>query len=141
MKRWCPRFGNAKRQGKRRLGGLAVEMAITLPVLFAFVLAAIEFGRMNVIRHTVDNAAYRAARRGIVPGATASEVETIARDVMDIVGATGVQVRVTPAVIDVDTPQIQVDVNVPFDQNGFLPAFFFRGQTITGMSTMRREDL
>ncbi len=132
---------SVRRLNRPRRGGTAVEMAIILPILFLFVFGAIEFGRANVMRHTTDNAAYRAARRGIVPGATATEVENIARGVMDVVGARGVQVTITPRVIQLDTEQIRVQVDVPFDENGLLPGFFLRGKTISGTCSMRREDL
>lgn len=125
----------------QRRGAVTVEMAITLPVLFLVVLTAVEFGRMNVIRHTIDNAAYEAARKAIVPGATAAEAEQEARRIMDIVGAQGVDVRITPAVMDIDTPEVKVNVSVDFDQNGFLAPFFFAGDRIAGEVTMRRENL
>ena len=50
-----------------------MEFAITAPIFFLFLLAAFEFGWLNVMRHTADNAAYEAARTAIVPGATAAE--------------------------------------------------------------------
>ena len=46
----------------------SVEFAITAPIFFLFLLAAFEFGWMNVMRHTADNAAYEAARAAMVPG-------------------------------------------------------------------------
>ena len=110
-----------------RRGAVAVEMAITLPLLFLVVLASVEFGRMNVIRHTVDNAAYEGARK--------------ARRIMSIIGAQGVVVNITPSLIDIDTPEINVVVTVNCDQNGLLAPVFFAGKQLTGEVTMRREDL
>ena len=118
-----------------------MEMAITLPLLFLVVLTSVEFGRMNVIRHTIDNAAYEAARKAIVPGVAAADAEREARRIMDIVGAQGVDVRITPPVLEIDTPQVNVNVSVDFGQNGFLTPFFFAGKRISGNVTMRREDL
>jgi Flp pilus assembly protein TadG len=126
---------------QRRRGAVTVEMAITLPIVFLIVLTAVEFGRLNVIRHTLDNSAYEAARKAIVPGSTAQDAEQEARRIMDIVGAQGVDVQITPAVLDIDTPEVNVNVSVDFGQNGFITPFFFAGKRITGNVTMRREDL
>ena len=59
---------NQRRRSKIRRGATAVEFAITAPIFFLFLLASFEFGWLNVIRHTADNAAYEAAR---VPRAVA----------------------------------------------------------------------
>jgi len=55
-----------RRAGHARRGATTVEFAITAPVFFLFLLAAFEFGWLNVIRHTADNAAYEAARTAMV---------------------------------------------------------------------------
>lgn len=118
-----------------------MEMAFALPLLFLFVLGSIEFSRMNVIRHTIDNAAYEAARRAIVPGSTAADAETVANGIMATVGAEGVNVVVTPAVLQLDTPEVNVNVSVDCDANGFIAPIFFAGRQLVGNATLRREQL
>ena len=59
-----------------RPGAVLVEMAITSSLAFLFFFAALEFCRVAMIRHTVENALYEGARTGIVPGATTAEVST-----------------------------------------------------------------
>lgn len=130
-----------KTSRKKRRGAVTVEMAITLPLLFLIVMTSIEFGRLNVIRHTVDNAAYEAARRAIVPGVSAETAEDEARRIMSIVGARGVDVQISPSVLQVDTPEVNVNVSVSFDENGFLAPFFFAGRRVVGSVTMTRETL
>ncbi len=135
---------NARVRGTRtspRRGAVTVEMAITMPLLFLVVFASVEFGRMNMMRHTVDNAAYEAARKAIIPGASASEADVEARRIMSIIGAKGVSVVVTPANIDLDTRQVNVRVTVNADQNGFIANTFFRGKQLVGSVTMNRENL
>ncbi len=75
-------------RGSRR-GAAAVEFAITAPIFFLFLLAAFEFGWLNVIRHTADSAAYEAARTAMVPGATAADATAKATGLLNIVGARG----------------------------------------------------
>jgi len=130
-----------RRISHNRRGTLAVEMALTMPLLFLVILTSIEFSRMNVIRHTASSAAYEAARRAIVPGATAAQADGIARRIMATSGATGVIVDVTPAVINIDTEEVTVEVTVPIASNGFVVPKFFSGQSFVGISTLRREDL
>src|SRR3954452_2358003 len=80
-----------------RTGAVAVEFALTAPIFFVFLLAAFEFGWLNVIRHTADNAAYEAARTIIVPGATADEAIAKAQGLLNVVGARGAKIDITPA--------------------------------------------
>ncbi len=112
-----------------------------LPLLMFIVLSSIEFGRMNVMRHTVNNAAYEGARRAIVPGATSADAESMARQIMGTCGARGVVVDVNPSVIDLATPQVTVTVTVRADANGFLVHKFFRGRILEGVATLRREEI
>ena len=63
---------------RKRTGATTVEFAITVPILFSLLFTAFEFSRMNVIRQTAVNAAYEGARRGIVPGASETDVEDVA---------------------------------------------------------------
>src|SRR3972149_2123149 len=99
--------GVVRRHDARR-GAAAVEFAITAPVFFLFLLAAFEFGWLNVIRHTADNAAYEAARRVMVPGATAAEAVDKANSLLSIVGARGARITVTPATLTPNTEQVTV---------------------------------
>ena len=130
-----------QKQNRNRKGAVAVEMAVTLPLLFFVVFTSIEFGRMNVIRHTVSNAAYEGARRAIVPGSSAQDADDVARAIMRTCGARGVTVSVDPTAINLDTPEVTVTVSVNADQNGFLAPRFFNGESLSGTSTLRRETL
>ena len=118
-----------------------VELSITAPILFLVVFTSVEFARVNMIRHTADNAAYEAARSAIVPGATAQKAENLAHNIMDVVGARSVSVNITPAVILEDTEEVMVEVTVPIDDNGYLVPKFFAGGQIVSTSTLRREQL
>ncbi len=117
-------------------------MAIVAPILFIMLFAAIEFCGMNVQRHTADNAAYEAARRGIVPGATAADCEDVANRIMATVGAQNITVDVVPPNIFDTTEQVQVTVTVPVVNNGWItPIFFDDSDTIVARATMLREEI
>jgi Flp pilus assembly protein TadG len=128
-----------RNSGTSRRGATVAEFAITAPVFFLFLLAAFEFGWLNVIRHTADNAAYEAARAGMVPGATAGQAAAKANSILNIVGTRGAQVTVTPSVLTTETDQITVSIDVPLSSNGLIAPRFTAGRTIHAESTLRTE--
>ncbi|MEQ8850000.1 TadE family protein [Botrimarina sp.] len=130
-----------RRQRRRpvRRGATAVEFAIVAPVFFMVLLAMFEFTRLNVLRHTADNAAYEAARAAMVPGATADDARDAANLLLRVAGARGATVDPTPAVITTDTEEVSVAISVPLDQNGWVVPKFTRGRTLTSRSTLRTE--
>ena len=95
-------------QHRKRSGATTVEFAITIPILLLILFTTLEFSRMNVIRQTAVNAAYEGARRGIVPGSTANEVEQIATGVLNTVGVHGSTITVTPTALTPDTTEVTV---------------------------------
>lgn len=128
----------SQRRALRR-GATAVEFAIVAPIFFLLLLVSFEFSRLNVIRHTADNAAYEAARVGMVPGATAQEAIAEANRIMNIVGARGSRVTINPTALTPDTTEVTVTVDVPMDQNGLVTPNFTAGQTMTAQATLRAE--
>ena len=115
------------------------EFAIVAPLLFLFFFAAFEFCRVAMIRHTADNAVYEGCRAGVIPGSTTGEAEAEARRVMATLGVTSVNVAVAPSSINRDTEQVTVRVEVPLDENSFVPNQFVAGRSIIRELTMRRE--
>ena len=145
----CSSTANTRRQRQRRRldrcvdrrGVTAVEFAITAPIVFLFFFAAFECCRAAMIRHTADNAVYEACRTGMLPGATAAEVRNQAEGILSTVGITTASIAVIPPAIDRATPQITVEIQVPLDDNSFVPPNFFGGKTLTRTLTMRREGV
>jgi Flp pilus assembly protein TadG len=122
-----------------RNGATAVEFAMVAPAFFLLMLAAFEFGRLHVIRHTADNAAYEAARHAMVPGATAAEAISKANSILGVVGTRSANVTVVPAVLDPSVEQVTVTIDVPMNQNGLLAPRFTRNTTIRAVSTLKTE--
>jgi Flp pilus assembly protein TadG len=122
-----------------RKGATAVEFALTAPVFFLFLLAAFEFGWLNVMRHTADNAAYEAARTAMVPGATVAEARAKADTLLNIVGARGAEVTVTPPVLTSDTNQVTVAIAIPMNRNGLIVPRFSSQTILQSSSTLRTE--
>ena len=125
----------------RRAGAVLVEMAITSSLVFMFFFAALEFCRVWMIRHSVENALYEGGRRGIIPGATSAQVQTTARNVLLNIGITGATIDVTPAVIDNSTRDITVRIRLPLDRGLYAPAHFFVGKSLDRTLVMQREGI
>lgn len=128
-----------RRHSRRRTGATAVEFAIVAPIFFILIIGSLEFGRLNVIRHTADQAAYEAARHAMVPGATAAEARAQADRMLRIVGTRGATVTIAPAVIDSSVDEITVTVDVPMNQNGWITPRFTNSTTIRAVSRLKTE--
>ena len=127
------------KRGPHRKGAVLVEFAVTLPISILVFFAAFEFCRAAMVRHTVDNAVYEAARRGILPGATAADVEDEANRVLATIGIAGAEVEVTPSSIAEDTPEVTVRIRTQLDENGYVTPVFLSGVVVDRELTMRRE--
>jgi Flp pilus assembly protein TadG len=141
MKFRLPKTRSIRQVAKARKGAAMVEFAIVAPILFLFFFAAFEFCRVNMIRHTADNAVYEGARVAIIPGATAAEAEAEARLILNSLGLNNVTVTVTPGTIRRDTEEVTVRAEIPLDQNSFIPASFTSGQSVDRELTMTREGV
>jgi Flp pilus assembly protein TadG len=122
-----------------RQGAVLVEFALCAPILFFFFFTAFEFSRVNMIRQSIENAAYEGSRRGIVPGATAEDCEDAAQVVLNSISARFANIDVTPSVIQPDTNEVTVSIDVPINENSWVAPFFFKDMTVSTSMTMRRE--
>lgn len=123
----------------RRPGAVTVEFALVAPLAFGLILGAIELTRLATIHHVVDNAAYEAARHGMVPGATASEVTETAQQHLAAVGVSGAGIQVTPSPITEQSGRITVEITVPLNQNSWVLPRFGAGAQIQCSCTLRAE--
>ena len=126
------------RKHNRRAAAMT-EFAVVAPLLFLFFFAAFEFCRVAMIRHTADNAVYEGCRLAIIPGATSGEAEAETRRIMDSLGVTKVSVAVSPTTIVDATEEVTIRIEVPLDENSFVPNQFVAGHSITRELTLRRE--
>jgi Flp pilus assembly protein TadG len=127
------------RRHQQRKGATAVEFAIVAPVFFVLLLTSIEFSRLNVIRHSADEAAYEGARTAMVPGATAAEAVAAANEILNIVGAKDAAVDIDPPVIDEDTDAVTVTISIPLNSNGWILPKFTRNRVLERDATLRTE--
>ncbi|TWU29896.1 TadE/TadG family type IV pilus assembly protein [Bythopirellula polymerisocia] len=133
------RLNARQRRSSNRCGAASVEFAIVASVFFVVLSASFEFVRLNVIRHTADNAAYEAARDAMVPGATAAEAIAKANSILNVVGTRGARVTITPPVLNPDIPDVKVRIDIPLSINGWITPNFTSGKTLTVQSTLKKE--
>jgi Flp pilus assembly protein TadG len=124
------------RSAVNRDGATAVEFAITAPILFLFLFAALEFGRYNMIQQTANNAAFEAARACIVPGAAASNGQTAGLNVLKAVGLKGGTVSINPATITNTTTQVTATVTIPVTSNLWTAPVFCKSSSTTKICTL-----
>lgn len=122
----------------RRHGSVLVEMAITMPILFAFFGFLWEFSRAEMIRHTVSTAAYEGAREAIVEGASAAESRATAQRVLDGVGIRGANVVTDPTTFVPTTQTVEVTITVPLNGNALIAPFFLKDLQVIESITLNR---
>lgn len=131
----------AQKRSKFRKGTTAVEFAITCGLVFMFFFAALEFAKVTMYRHTVENALYEGARSGIMPGATNEKVVAETYAILQNLGIHHAEVEVYPAVITNQTPSLQVRIRLALDRGLYGPAFYFLGKSLDRTIEMQREGV
>ena len=122
-----------------RKGTTTVEFAMTVPLVFLLFFGAIDFSRYNMLLHSIDNAAYEGARRGIVPGATTDEVRDEVERLLAVVGARAATIEIQPDEIRSDTENVTVSISLPMNVNAYLAPRFLNGKTVDASCTLVTE--
>ncbi|QDV25016.1 TadE/TadG family type IV pilus assembly protein [Aureliella helgolandensis] len=128
-----------RRKNENRRGVVSVEFALTAPLLFLLLFAALELGHANMVLNTAEAAAYEGARVGIIPGATAAECQAAANRILDVCSVHGAQVVVTPANLNLATDTVAIDISVPYSQNTMGIANFTGSLVISRRCELTRE--
>ena len=123
----------------QRGGTTSVEMIFVVPLLFALLMAAIDFSRVNTIRNTSEIAAYQGARTGILPGRGASDIRAAVEDSLTMVDIVDAAVTIVPSVVTDKTPRVTVTISTPVDSNLYAFSSFFRGRNVDSVCTLTRE--
>ena len=128
-----------RKQRDRRSGVVTVEMALTMPLYFTLLFGAMEFARVNVVLHTMENSAYEGARRLIVPGSTAAQGEATALAGLTAVKINNPTVTVTPDPLTGIETEVTVTISVPLNGNAWVTPNIFKDITLTRSCTLSTE--
>jgi Flp pilus assembly protein TadG len=118
---------------------VTVEFALVCTLFFFIVFGLIEFSRISIVRHAIDNAAYEGARVGIIPGANESEVAAAAQAHLDAVRLTGATINVTPSPLTESADDVTVEVIVPVAANSWGVSNFGLGLNLRASATLGTE--
>lgn len=124
-----------------RRGALTVEMALTVPILLVLVFALMQFAYLNLLRNTMTNACFEAARKAIAPGSQPADAELEARRLLRPLGVNNLTVSVTPTVIRDDTPDVTVDLKLDLSSIPFLSDRWISSRLLQRSCTLKREAL
>ena len=125
-------------RNKNRQGAATVEFAIAISVLLMVIFASIEFVRLSIVKHSIEDASYVGAREAIVMGATVTDVQNAIDDHLAVFDIQGAVVTVNPNPLDDDTDFVRVDVDAPISANAWIVPSFFTG-TLNGQTRMIAE--
>ena len=135
----------ARNQNKRggfhaiRRGAAAGEFALTASILFLFLFAALEFSRYNMIQQSANNAAFESTRQCILPGASASDGQTAAQNILTAVGIRNGVVTINPTTLTNTTSTVTTTVTVPVSSNLWVTPTFTGNVTITKSCTLTSD--
>lgn len=119
----------------RRRGAATVEFALTVPLVLLFFFASIEFGRVYMIRQTLQNSVYEAARLGLVPGTPDKKIRQAANSMMR-----AVSVKKPRVVVAQDDETVTVTIAVNVSDHSWLAPFFFNGKQLTSTLTLNKDS-
>lgn len=121
---------------RRSRGATAVEFALVCPILVVTFWVSIEFCRVQMIRHTMQNAVYESARRGLVEGTTDAEIEAAAIAMMSAVAVSNPDVTATQT-----EDEVSVQLSVAYSDAAWLAPIVFQNSTLQAAITLSKEEL
>ncbi len=124
-------------------GAAVVEFAVVLPILLSFLFGIMEFGRIMMVSHTLNNAARAGARIAVLPGADNASVLNAINQELSGCGLSLDEYELSPSDIsgaDRDDP-ITVTVRINYESIGLVTGFFpmFNDTQLEGTVVMRKE--
>lgn len=103
-------------------------------------LASFEFTRFMYARHSVDQAAYEAARVGIIPGKSSADVVARANQILGSTGIRNSTITVTPSTIDSNTSTVTVKIQSSFADSSWLKPVFLLNSNLYSELTLDHEN-
>ena len=123
--------------GKNRAGAATVEFAIVANLLFILIFTSFEFARLHLARNLAQDAAYYAARKAMVPGATAAEANAEATRILGSMFDTGY--TVTVQTLDENSESVVVTVTIDLKEVAFFTPMFLPDEDITSVALLKTE--
>lgn len=126
-------------QSPNRRGATAVEFAFAVVIVFLFVFGVIEFGRVQMVQHTIDNASYEAARHVVVPGGTAAEAIEAAHEILTAGAVADATISVSPNPLNDSATSVRVHVSAPLNSNAWIAPRFTSNRVVEAETELMTE--
>lgn len=127
---------------QRRRGSATVELAVVAPVVFLLIFAAVEFGRLLMAMHGLEEAAREGCRQAILVESTSTEVQDTVAARLGTFGISGYTLTTEPSP-PTDACQFEpvtVKITVPYTGVSWLPTPKFLGAIqLNASCTFSRE--
>jgi Flp pilus assembly protein TadG len=124
-----------------RRGAAVVELAVSLPIIMVVLFGILEISNSVALRKSLVVAAYEGSLVAILPGATASDVQSVVTQVVSDRGVNIAQINVTPSDL-VAAPKgslITIDVVAEYDDNCLVFSGLFNSVPLHGTATFVKE--
>jgi Flp pilus assembly protein TadG len=131
---WAAPIAGAESRRTRRRGVTAVEFAVAAPIALGLVFFSFEFGRMNMVRHTIQDAAYEAARRGLVATATETEIKAVATSIMNASG-----IRNATTTVAQTNDDVSVTISLNCNDQSWIGPLAFQGKSFSRSITLAKK--
>jgi len=105
------------------------------PLVFALFFAAMEFSRAYMVRHTLHNATYTGARRGLVPTTSNADIQQATLAALQNANIQDATINVSQT-----TDQVSVEVIVDYSDVSWVPPVFLLDQTIRARLTLEKDS-
>lgn len=135
------RGANSRPASQKRRGATAVEFAFIAPVIFLLLFACIEFCRVMMVTHTLEEAARAGCRNAILEEATSGSVEDTVESLLLQSGIDTYTLTISP-----DPPQsacqfepITVSISARYADISWLPPMYMQNKTFKSSCTLPRE--
>lgn len=120
-----------------------MEFAVVLPILLSFLFGIMEFGRIMMVSHTLNNAARAGARIAVLPGANNASVLNAINQELSGCGLSLDEYELSPSDVSGagrDEP-ITVTIRINYESIGLVTGFFpmFNDTQLVGTVVMRKE--
>jgi Flp pilus assembly protein TadG len=133
------------RRNHHRRGGVLIETAIVLPLLFVLAFGVVEFGSCIALQHQLKGAAHAGARAAIQQGIMSNaQVEGAVSNVMEAVGISSENYTVVTDPVDISAAlqgdNITVSVECRWGTVGIRPMGFIDAEkNIRAFVVMQKE--
>jgi Flp pilus assembly protein TadG len=136
------RLMNKRHRSANLSKGLAtVEAAMCLPIITLLMLSTIDACTMIFLKQSLTIAAYEGGRTALIPGATASNIESDCLQLVADRSINDAQIVLQPSKPEIAKAgsRISVTVSAPCGANSVIPSLFFQGRTLSATAHMMKE--